>query len=101
MTSRNFTPGDAGSAPMNTVVFRHDWTSQESLVGRVVAAVADVTDSDETDVERVHDRLDPESLNRLFDRRRTDRDPGSARLIFPLETCTITVYGSGLVVVQE
>ncbi|MFU8868987.1 HalOD1 output domain-containing protein [Natronococcus sp.] len=101
MTSRNFTPGDAGSAPTNTVVFRHDWTTRENLVGKVVAAVADVTGRDEAEVERLHDRLDPESLNRLFERRRTDRDPRSARLVFPLETCTITVYGSGLVVVQE
>jgi hypothetical protein len=99
MTTRNHI-GDPSDVPTNTVVFHHDWTAREELVGKVVSAVADATGRDVTSVERVHDRLDPESLNGLFNRRTADRDATDARLTFRLDGCTVTVHGSGLVVVE-
>jgi hypothetical protein len=99
MTTRNHI-GDPSDVPANTVVFHHDWAAREELVCKVVSAVADATGREETSIERIHDRLDPESLNRLFSRRTADRDATDARLTFRLETCTVTVHGSGLVVVD-
>ncbi|WP_049927210.1 HalOD1 output domain-containing protein [Halopiger goleimassiliensis] len=102
MTTKHSTPDDTpGDGPSDAVVFQHDWTEREELVGKIVSAVATVTDTDETEIERVYDRLDPESLNTLFSQARTDRHTTDARLVFSLETCTITVHGSGLVIVQQ
>lgn len=103
MTTQSSTPGDIeAKVPSNAVVFHHDWTEQEDeLVSKIVTAVAEVTDNDETEIERVYDRLDPESLNRLFSQTHTDRNSNDARLTFSLHECTVTVYGTGLVTVQE
>ena len=101
MTTTHTSPDDVPSdVSSDAVVFQHDWTQREELVGKIVSAVSSVTGTDETDVERVYDRLDPESLNRLFRQTETDRHSTDARLVFSLESCTITVHGSGLVIVQ-
>lgn len=102
MTTRYSSPGDTTTdLPKNTVVFQHDWTERDELVGKIVSAVAEVTGADETDVERIYDRVDPESLNTLFSQAHVDRDAADARLVFSLQNCTVTVSGSGLVVVQQ
>ena len=83
-----------------TECFTHDWADTDELAGKIVMAVADVTGKDELAIERLYDRLDPESLNQLFNRREADRQTSDGLLVFSLEGCTVTVYGSGFVMVQ-
>ncbi|MFC6718754.1 HalOD1 output domain-containing protein [Natrialbaceae archaeon GCM10025810] len=101
MTTTPPTRSDTGrdGRPTTTAV-HHDWGDGEELVGTVVSAVAEVAGKNETDVERLYDRLNPDSLNSLF-RRSADGGPSSdALLVFSLDDCTVSVYGSGLVIVQ-
>jgi hypothetical protein len=83
-----------------TTYFTHDWTDNENLTTEVVMAVAEMTGKDETEIECVYDRLNPESLNTLFSRAGTDQYTPDGLIIFSLEGCSITVYGSRLVVIQ-
>ena len=80
--------------------FQHDWTEPETLVDEIVSAVAEVTGTDEYDVPLLYDHLDPESLNTLFDQTDRNRDCSDAMLVFTIDDCTVTIYGTGLVVVQ-
>lgn len=80
--------------------FEHDWTDTKSLVEKIVSGVADVTGKDETEIELLYDQLNPESLDTLFRRSAADRDRSDGLLVFTLEGCTVTVYGSGVVIIQ-
>ncbi|MFP9193296.1 HalOD1 output domain-containing protein [Natronosalvus vescus] len=90
----------ADSGVPNTTYFTHDWTDADDLTTDVVMAVAEMTGKDETEIECVHDRLNPESLNTLFSQTETERYTPDSLIMFSLEGCSITVYSSGLVVVQ-
>ncbi|WP_312909184.1 HalOD1 output domain-containing protein [Natronosalvus caseinilyticus] len=97
-------PGTPAATVPRTTSFTHDWADGddgEDLATRIVEAVAEITDQDETRVERLYDRLDPDSLNSLFSRTDANRYAGDGLVMFTLEGCTVTVYGSGLVVVQR
>ena len=102
MTAHSSThPGNSSATDPRTTSFTHDWTIDDDLATKVVMAVADLTGQDETDVERLYDRIDPEALNDLFSRTDTNRDSADSLVMFALEECTVSVYGSGLVVVQR
>lgn len=81
--------------------FHHDWESDDDLATKIVSAVATMTDKDETDVELLYDRVDPDSLDALFSATNADDSRSNGVLWFSLEDCSVTVYGTGFVVVQR
>lgn len=93
--------GPGMDAAAETVSFRHDWNGDESLAMAIVSRVADVSETAPEDVERLYDRIDPDSLEALFEPRNDDVTRDAGQLQFHLEDCAITVYGNGLTIVRR
>lgn len=95
------TPTMPTDASPSETYFTHDWNDDDSLTNEIVSAVAELTGKNELDVERVYDRLDPDSLNSLFAETAAGRTAEDGLLVFTLEGCTVTVHGSGVVIVTR
>ena len=74
-----------------------DGEQNRSLSMRVVHEVADHLAVDVTDVGPLHETIDPDALDTLF------QTPSPSnyddRVTFPMEGCAVTVYGTGKVAV--
>jgi hypothetical protein len=83
-----------------TAFVSHDWGGEESLTATIVATVAELSGIDPTEVDRLYDRIDPDSLETLFEPA-GDAGRTTGRVSFRLEACTITVHATGDVVVTQ
>lgn len=80
---------------------QHDVDGDVSLAGTVVEAVATVSDADPTEMERLHDVVDPDALDRLFGSfSGSRRGNGQGRVEFAFEGYGITVTSGGEVEVR-
>lgn len=65
--------------------------SDGSLVHGIVRATAAITNTPVSEVDRIDDQIDTESLKKLF----RDHTAGVARVSFRLNRCDVTVYSHG------
>lgn len=79
-----------GSQRSQHVTF--DWRAAESVTAAVVSAVASVSGEDVLEVEQLHDVIDPDSLNSLFQRNDRQRE---MVLEFHYNGCRVQVSASG------
>lgn len=75
----------------------HDRLSD--VCGRIVRRVAETTDTDPVDVERLYASVDPDCLDRLFDGT-TEHARNRGLVRFPLHGCDVTVHADGTVEVD-
>ncbi|WP_226005526.1 HalOD1 output domain-containing protein [Natrinema salinisoli] len=82
-----------------TAFVSHDWAGTDSLTNTIVSTVAELSGRDPTDVERLYDRIDPESLEALFAPTRDTVARNTGQVSFQLDGYTITVHATGDIVV--
>ncbi len=99
------TPHDHGRSRIDrermTAFVSHDWNGNDSLTSTIVSTVADLSETDPTDVERIYDRIDPESLETLFEPTGTTGSRNTGQVTFQLDAYTITVHATGDIVVAR
>ncbi|SER72970.1 HalOD1 output domain-containing protein [Natrinema salaciae] len=82
-----------------TAFVSHDWADTDSLTSTIVSTVAALSGSDPTEVERLYDRIDPESLETLFAPTSGPATRNTGQVSFRLDAYTITVHATGDIVV--
>ncbi|QLG50942.1 HalOD1 output domain-containing protein [Natrinema halophilum] len=99
------TPHDYGRSRIDrerkTAFVSHDWTGTDSLTTTIISTVAELSGSDPTEVERLYDRIDPESLETLFAPTAGAAARNIGQVSFQLEAYTITVHATGDIVVTR
>jgi len=75
---------------------QHDWEDSDSLIFTIVTTVSTATGEEVNAMEPLYSAIDPDALEALISHRRDD----TLRISFVYEACTITVAGSGEIVVQ-
>lgn len=70
-------------------------STETSVTHRVVAAVAEATDSDALDLEPLNTVVDPDALEALFDRNGRGSDRSPRRVEFMYGGQTVTIEGDG------
>ena len=99
--SESNSPRPNAEPTAGTVTLRHDWDGDEPLAVSIVSAVARLADCEPEELPRLYDRIDPDSLEQLFQPcRETDLRNGG-HLWFALGSYGVTVYGDGLVIVRR
>jgi hypothetical protein len=101
MLARTRVTGSNHHDPENgTYTTEFEWGEPESLPMTIVEAVAEVRDVDETELERLTDRIEPDALDRLF----APKDGATSRLrgsvTFPFAGTDVTVYAHGEIVIR-
>lgn len=69
----------------------------DAVSQRVVDAVAAASDVDPLDLPPLYDVIDPDALDDLFADTTSTGRTGSARVVFTLDGCEVTVSGDGTV----
>lgn len=99
------TPDDHGRSRIDherkTAFVSHDWTGADSLTTTIVSTVAELSGVDATDVERLYERIDPESLETLFEPTESTGGRNTGQVSFQLDAYTITVHATGDIVVAR
>lgn len=102
MTSTRSNHGGAGIEPdAETVVVSHDWEGGESLVTTIVMTVAKLAETDPDELERLYDRIDPNSLETIFEPASGTSNRNAGQLTFQFDAYSITVHATGTVVVTR
>lgn len=101
MTATPYTNGGSRTEHESETAFFHDWGSDESLSTEIVSAIADLAGTDAMDVDRLYDRIDPDSLEAIFEPSSENAPRNAGKLSFQLDAYTITVHASGFVVVTR
>jgi hypothetical protein len=78
---------------------RYDPASEDDIALTIVGHVADVADVDPLEMAPLHESIDTDALNRLFDP--GGRASGLQRLTFSFEGYTVTVTESRITIVPE
>lgn len=78
-----------------------DTTDSMPVSQRVVAAVADATDTDPLDLEPLYTRIDPDCLDEIFGDGASDGGRNLGRVSFPMAGCRVVVSADGTVDVTE
>lgn len=73
----------------------------ERVSERVVAEVASFTGSDPLSLEPLHDAVDPEALDKLFETDQLGLDRSSIRVRFTYCGCDVVISADGSVTVSE
>ncbi|RKD93442.1 HalOD1 output domain-containing protein [Halopiger aswanensis] len=84
-----------------TAVVSHDWTGDDSLAETIIETIADLSGSDPADLDRLYDRIDPDSLETIFAPANGSVTRDSGQVSFRLDAYEITVHASGAVVVAR
>lgn len=84
-----------------TAVVSHDWGSDTSLATTIVSTVADLSETDPVEVDRLYDRVDPDGLETIFRPADGSTTRNEGRVSFRLEGYSITVHASGTIVVTR
>ncbi|QLK25186.1 hypothetical protein HYG81_13945 [Natrinema zhouii] len=99
------TPHDHGRSRIDrereTAFVSHNWAGTESLTHTIISTVAELSDIDPTEVNRLYDRIDPESLETLFQPTNGTASRNTGQVSFQLDTYTITVHATGDIVVAR
>ncbi|MHB9286531.1 HalOD1 output domain-containing protein [Halobacteriales archaeon Cl-PHB] len=77
-----------------------DWTEEASVSTTIVMAVSAISDLDESAIEPLIERVDPDALDDLFAPHRVDaqREDGVVRFLFADHV--VTVYARGEIVID-
>ncbi|WP_162991640.1 HalOD1 output domain-containing protein [Halostella salina] len=78
----------------------HDWDRNASLSVTLVAALAEVSDSDPTDMDPLDSYVDPDALDDLFRPHPGIRRANVGRLELAVAGYRVTVYPDGEIVVR-
>ncbi|WP_254522722.1 HalOD1 output domain-containing protein [Natrinema caseinilyticum] len=84
-----------------TAFVSHDWAGTDSLTTTIVSTVAELSESDPTEVERLYDQIDPESLETLFAPTSGTAGRNIGQVSFQLDAYSITVHATGDIVVAR
>jgi len=84
----------------DTYHYQYDWESPGGLSSAVITAVATVADTEPTELESLHDCVDPDALNALFRPISEERPRSCGRLSFTLDEYDVTVYSHGEIAVD-
>lgn len=99
------TPDDNGRSRIDcerkTAFVSHDWTGSDSLTNTIVTTVAELAGTDPTEVERLYERIDPESLETLFAPTSGPSNRTTGQVSFRLDSYTVTVHATGDIVVAR
>ncbi len=99
------TPDDHGRSRIDrkrkTAFVAHDWTGSESLATTIVSTVAELAESDPTEIERLYDRIDPDGLEALFAPAGDATDRTTGQVSFRLDAYAVTVHATGDIVVAR
>ncbi|SEW02922.1 HalOD1 output domain-containing protein [Natrinema salifodinae] len=99
------TPHDHGRPRIDpdrkTAFVSHDWTGADSLTNTIVSTVAELSGTDPIELDRLYDRIDPESLETLFAPANGAAGRNTGQVSFRLDGYTITVHATGDIVVER
>ncbi|GAB3667542.1 HalOD1 output domain-containing protein [Halopiger thermotolerans] len=84
-----------------TAFVSHDWSGDDSLAETIIATIADLSGSDPAELDRLYDRIDPDSLETIFAPANGSVARNSGRVSFRLDAYEVTVHASGAVVVTR
>ncbi|RQH01839.1 HalOD1 output domain-containing protein [Natrarchaeobius oligotrophus] len=84
-----------------TALLSHDWTAGESLSRAIVTTVATLSGREPEEMERLYDRIDPDSLEAIFEPTSDTAGRNGGTVSFRLEGYSVTVHGSGTIVVTD
>ena len=87
------------SAELRGVRVIHDWSAEESIVSTIVNAVTELTG--QPSPEPLHDRIDTDALEALFQPVSEDRRRDEGYVTFPFDGFDVTVDANGLIVIEE
>jgi hypothetical protein len=85
----------------STEARRYDSSEYASMTTAVVQAVASTTGVDVLELPPLHDAVDPDALDRLFERPDGSGVRDSGILSFCYGDCYVTVHASGYVDVEQ
>lgn len=92
--------GDGGRVDQTERQACH-WPSDQAPSWSVIETVADVTETDPTDLQPLHEVVDPEALDNLFHSDLYDSSAAQVGLVrFRYEGCIVTVHADGRIVVS-
>ncbi|WP_246998821.1 HalOD1 output domain-containing protein [Halosolutus gelatinilyticus] len=102
MTATQTEYGGTGIDPeTETAIVSHDWDGDESLSATIVSTIAGLSETDPADVDRLYDRIDPDSLETIFEPTNGTSRRNGGQLSFQLDAYSITVHATGAVVVTR
>ena len=84
-----------------TAITSHDWESDDSLATTIVSTVAALADTTPEELDRIYDRIDPDSLESLFEPANGATKRNAGQVSFRLDRYTVTVHASGTIVVTD
>ena len=87
------------SAELRGVRVIHDWSGDGSIVSTIVGAIDEL--SGERSVEPLHDHVDTDALESLFQPISEERRRDRGYVTFPLDGFDVTVDANGLIVIEE
>lgn len=96
-----FDDGDflRSTAELQGVRVIHDWSGEESIVSTIVNAVQELTG--QTSAEPLHNRIDTDALESLFQPISEDRRRDEGYVTFPFAGFDVTVDANGLILIEE
>lgn len=78
----------------------HDWTRPEPVSTTLLRTVAVATNRDPLPLEPLHETIDVDALDRLYEPRpRATQQPNGGCLTFIFAVCDVTIYLDGTIVV--
>ena len=84
----------------NTYRVYHDWTNPEPVSTTLLRTVAIATDRDILTLEPLHDTIDVDAVDRLYEPRPgATQQPDGGCLTFSFAECEVTLYWDGKIVV--
>ena len=84
-----------------TAITSHDWEGNRSLATTIVSTVATLSETTPDELERIYDRIDPDSLETLFAPANGATRRNAGQVSFRLDRYTVTVHASGTIVVTD
>ena len=101
MTATPDTHGGSRIDPSaKTAVVSHDWDGETSLSETIVSTIATLSGTRPDELERLYDRVDPDSLETLFAPTNGAARRNDGRVSFRLDGYAVTVHATGTVVVS-
>lgn len=89
-----------GDGESRTSEHRYEWDRELELSIAVIEAVADVANSNPTELEPLGNYIDPDALDRLFGPR-DSHDTLEGSVSFPLGEYFVEVHSDGQIIVYE
>ena len=84
-----------------TAITSHDWEGNGSLATTIVSTVAALSETTPDELDRIYDRIDPDSLETLFAPANGAARRNAGQVSFRLDRYTVTVHASGTIVVTD